>query len=182
MKLGSLKFNAFVTCMVLVIGLSASAVASCGDSMTTMAAVAAGQSLPPQLDSRALDQNVKGPSVVGLWYVEFTANGAVIQAAYQVWNVGGTEIHNPNVDPRGGNVCLGAWKALGHHVYQLTHRVWNYDTNGDFLGTINLTETITLGKGGSTHTGTLALDFYDPSGNFLSELDGTVTGTRIPVQ
>jgi hypothetical protein len=181
MKLRNLKFNTFATCMVLVVGLSASAIASCGDSLTAMAAAAAGQSLPLQQGARSLEQNLKGPSVVGLWYVEFTVNGAVIQTAYQLWNAGGTEIHNPNVDPRGGNVCLGVWKAVGHGVYRLTHRVWNYDTNGNFLGTVHLTETITLGKGGSAHCGTLALDFYDPSGNFLMELDGTVTGTRIPV-
>ncbi len=181
MKLRNLKFNTFATCMVLVVGLSASAIASCGDSLTAMAAAAAGRSLPLQQGARSLEQNLNGPSVVGLWYVEFTVNDAVIQTAYQLWNAGGTEIHNPNVDPRGGNVCLGAWKAVGRGVYRLTHRVWNYDTNGNFLGTVHLTETITLGKGGSTHSGTLALDFYDPSGNFLMELDGTVTGTRIPV-
>lgn len=27
--------------------------------------------------------------------------------------------------------------------------------------------------------GTFALDFYDPSGGFITEVDGTVTGTRI---
>ena len=119
--------------------------------------------------------------MVGLWYVEFTSNDVVIQSAYQNWNAGGTEVHNPNVDPRAGNVCLGVWKSVGNGTYKLAHRVWNYDTNGNFLGTIHLSETTTLGKGGSTHSGTFALDFYDPAGNFLTEVAGTVSGTRISV-
>jgi hypothetical protein len=181
MKIKNLKFVKFATCMVLVVGLSAGAFASCGDSLSAMAAAVAGQSRPMQQGSRSSRPNFEGPSMVGLWYIEFTANSAVIQTAYQLWNAGGTEVHNPNVDPRGGNVCLGVWKPVGHGVYKLTHRVWNYDTNGNFLGTINLSETVTLGKGGSTHSGSFALDFYDPSGNFLTEVDGTVTGNRIPV-
>jgi hypothetical protein len=59
--------------------------------------------------------------------------------------------------------------------------VWNYDTTGDWLGTINLSEKITVGKGGDTHTGTFALDFYDTSGNFQMSVTGTVTGRRISV-
>lgn len=180
MKFGNLRFSRFVTCMVLAVGLSGSVFASCGDSLSAMAAAAAGQTRPVQADPRVLQQNSGGSSIVGLWYVEFTANGTVIQTAYQVWNAGGTEVHNPNVDPRGGNVCLGVWKSLGHGKYRLTHRVWNYDTNGNFLGTVHLAETVTLGNAGSTHSGTVVLDFYDPSGKFLMEVDGTVAGTRIP--
>jgi len=181
MQLRNLKFNMFATCVVLVVGLSASAFASCGDSLSAMAAAVAGQSGAVQPDYRSSELNSKGPSMVGLWYIEFTANGTLIQTAYQLWNAGGTEIHNPNVDPRAGNVCLGVWKTVGHGVYKLNHRVWNYDTNGNFLGTIHLTETVTLGKDGTTHSGTFSLDFYDPSGNFLMQIDGTVTGKRIPV-
>jgi hypothetical protein len=182
MKIKNFKFLKFATYMLLVAGLSASAFGSCGDSLSAMAAAVASQSRPIQPDSRTFVYNSGGPSMVGLWYIEFTIDGNVIQDAYQLWNAGGTEVHNPNVDPRAGNVCLGVWRNMGHGTYKLTHRVWNYDTNGNFLGTINLSETLTLGKSGSTHSGTFALDFYDPSGNFLMELDGSVTGKRIPVQ
>jgi hypothetical protein len=120
------------------------------------------------------------PAIVGLWDIQFVVGSQTIQEAYQLWNVGGTEIHNPNVDPRSGNVCLGVWKGA-QGTYTLTHRVWNYDANGNFLGTIHLSETLTLGNHGTTHGGSFTLDFYDPSGGFLSELTGTVEGTRIPV-
>ena len=122
------------------------------------------------------------PSIVGLWHIQFTVGGQTIQEAYQIWNAGGTEVHNPNVDPRSGNVCLGVWKHAAHGAYKLAHRVWSYDTNGNFMGTINLSETLTLGDGGKKHSGSFALDFYDPSGKFLMEVDGSVTGERISVE
>jgi hypothetical protein len=105
-----------------------------------------------------------------------------IQEAYQVWNAGGTEVHNPNVDPRTGNVCLGVWRHAPHGTYKLAHRVWSYDASGNFMGTIHLSETLTLGNNGKTHSGTFALDFFDPSGNFQFEVAGNVAGERIKVE
>jgi hypothetical protein len=82
-----------------------------------------------------------------------------------------------------GNVCLGVWKrADSRGPYKLAHRVWNYDASGNFMGTINLSEALTLGQRGDTHSGTFTLDFYDPSGNFLSEVTGSVTTERISVE
>jgi hypothetical protein len=183
MKVDNLNFAKFATYMVLVVGLSASAFASCGDSLTAMAASAAaivGQSGPMQQEVLSGDRAVKS-SIVGLWHVEFKVKGQTIQEAYQLWNAGGTEVHNPNVDPRGGNVCLGVWKqATG--TYTLAHRVWNYDTTGDFMGTIHLTETLALGQGGNTHKGSFKLDFYDPTGHFVNKVTGSVTGRRISVE
>ena len=183
MKFKDLNFAKFATFAVLVIGLSASAFASCGDSLSAMAAGIPGQSRPMQQGSHSLAPNSGRTSIVGLWSVQFTIDGNVIQDAYQLWNAGGTEVHNPNVDPRGGNVCLGVWKRVpGTHTYRLVHRVWNYDTTGDWLGTINLRETVTVGRDGNIQSGSFTLDFYDTSGNFQMELTGDVTGERISVE
>jgi hypothetical protein len=179
-----LNFVKFAACMVLVVGLSASASASCGDSLSAMAAQAASvqsQSHPMQRNSVAAGDS-SGRSMVGLWHIEFTVGGQTIQEAYQLWNVGGTEVHNPNVDPRSGNVCLGVWKHGSHGTFKLAHRVWSYDTSGTFLGTIHLSETVTVGQGGNTHSGSFTLDFYDPSGAFQFEVTGDVTGERISVE
>ena len=175
----------FAACIVLVAGLSASALASCGDSLSAMAAQAASirsQSHPMQLDSAPSEDN-DDSSIVGLWHVRFVVGDQTIQEAFQLWNVGGTEVHNPNVDPRGGTVCLGVWKRKASHGrYKLAHRVWNYDTSGNFMGTIHLSETLTLGHHGTTHSGSFTLDFYDPSGTFLFEVNGNVVGERISVE
>lgn len=184
MRVMNSTFSKMAIYIVLAVGLSASAFASCGDSLTALAATAASlhnQARAAQHSTQPQGNSKAASTIVGLWDIQFVIDGQTIQEAYQLWNMGGTEIHNPNVDPRAGNVCLGVWKAE-HGTYTLTHRVWNYDTNGNFLGTIHLSETLTLGDNGSTHSGSFTLDFYDPSGAFLTELAGTVEGTRIAVE
>jgi hypothetical protein len=183
MRVENLNFAKCATYMVLVVGLSATALASCGDSLSAMAAGASAvvsQSRPMQQDAPSSGDKAVKSSIVGLWHVGFKVDGQTIQEAYQLWNAGGTEVHNPNVDPRTGNVCLGVWKQETG-TYTLAHRVWNYDSSGDFLGTIHLSETVTLGQGGNTHKGSFKLDFYDPTGHFVNEVTGNVTGRRISV-
>jgi len=185
MKAVNPNFAKFLACTALVVGLSASASASCGDSMSAMAAEAASirsQSHPTHPDS-ASPGDSDDSSIVGLWHIQFLVGTQTIQEAYQLWNVGGTEVHNPNVDPRSGNVCLGVWKRnASGGTYKLAHRVWNYDTNGTFMGTINLSETVSLAHHGTTHSGSFTLDFYDPSGNLVVEVAGSVVAERISVQ
>jgi len=181
-----LNFVKIAACIILLVGLSATASASCGDSLAALAAGTAAvvpQARPMQQHSGSSSTTAVNSSIVGLWHVEFSIGGQTIQEAYQLWNVGGTEVHNPNVDPRTGNVCLGVWKGSGAAgTYKLTHRVWSYDASGDFMGTINLSETLTLGGRGNTHSGSFTLDFYDPTGVFQFEVVGNVTAERISVE
>ena len=172
---------------VLVVAFSATAMASCGDSLNAMAAAAAsvrsqtlGSLSSVQNGSGAASDNAVNTSIVGLWHIRFLVGDQTIQEAFQIWNTGGTEVHNPNVDPRSGSICLGAWKKAAPRTFKLTHRVWSYDTSGNFLGTINLNETLVLGDRGNTHNGSFTLDFYDPLGNFMFEVPGSVIGERIP--
>ncbi len=185
----TLNFVKFAACMALVVGLSARASASCGDSLSAMATAAASvhsqsgsQSSPMQQGMASSNDGAVNPSIVGLWHTRFMVGDQTIQEAFQVWNTGGTEIHNPNVDPRTGNVCLGVWTTVAPRGYKLAHRVWWYDANGDFMGTIHLSETLHLSDNGNTHSGSFTLDFYDPNNNFLFEVAGNVTAERISVE
>jgi hypothetical protein len=171
---------------LMIAAFGATAMAQCGGSFGSLAAAAAavkGQShvsrSPFTIEKGAVGDESVNPSIVGLWHIRFMIGNQTIQEAFQVWNAGGTEVHNPNVDPRGGTVCLGAWREAPQQSFRLTHRVWNYDTNGNFLGTIHLTEVVGLGDRGSTHSGTFTLAFYDPSGNFLFDVTGNVVAERI---
>jgi hypothetical protein len=171
---------------VLVVAFSATAMAQCGASLNAMAAAAAsvrnqshGSQSSVQNMSAAASDNAVNTSIVGLWHIRFLVGDQTIQEAFQIWNTGGTEAHNPKVDPRSGNICLGAWKEAAPQTFKLTHRVWSYDTSGNFLGTINLNETLVLGDWGNTHNGSFTLDFYDPLGNFMFEVPGSVIGERI---
>jgi hypothetical protein len=169
-------------CIALLLGLNASAFASCGDSMAAMAAAAAAihnQASPIQPSSPLTQDSGVNPSIIGFWHIRFVVGDQTIQEAYQIWNTGGTEVHNPNVDPRTGNVCLGVWTAVSPRGYKLTHRVWWYDAGGNFQGTIHLSETVALGDMGNSHGGSFKLDFYDPNNNFLFEVTGNVVAERV---
>jgi hypothetical protein len=171
---------------VLVVAFSATAMAQCGASFTAMAAAAASvrsqsQASPSSGQTRpfAVSDNAVNTSIVGLWHIRFLVGDQQIQEAFQIWNAGGTEVHNPNVDPRQGNICLGAWKEEAPRTFKLAHRVWFYDASGNFQGTGALSETLVLGDKGNTHSGTFTLDIYDPAGNLVGEVPGTVIGERI---
>ena len=174
---------------VLAVGFSVTATAQCGSSFSSLAAAAAsvrsksGQPQSPvQNASATASDNSVNTSIVGLWHIRFLVGGVQIQEAFQIWNTGGTEVHNPNVDPRQGNVCLGTWDEAAPQTFKLNHRVWLYTPDGSFLGVGHLHETLTLADRGNTQSGSFTLDLYDLSGNKLDELAaGTVTGERISV-
>jgi hypothetical protein len=50
------------------------------------------------------------------------------------------------------------------------------------MGTVHLSETLTVSKHGNAHSGSFTLDIYDPSGNFQAEVAGSVTGERISAE
>jgi hypothetical protein len=174
---------------VLVIGMlafSATAMAQCADSFHAMAAAAAsgqfqtkGAATPKSGQAAAASDNSVNTTIVGLWHIRFLVGDQQIQEAFQIWNAGGTEVHNPNVDPRSGSLCLGAWKEAAPQTFKLTHRVWFWSTDGVFQGTGNLSETLTLGDRGNYHSGSFTLDIFDPLGNLVAEVPGTVVGERI---
>ena len=178
-----------VVLSMLVAAFSATAMAQCGASFNSMAAAAAFVRSQPQLSqsslrpqSDAASDTAVNSSIVGLWHIRFLVGDAPIQEAFQIWNTGGTEVHNPNVDPRQGNVCLGTWDEAPPQTFKLNHRVWLYTPDGTFLGVGHLHETLTLSDRGNTQNGSFTLDLYDLSGNKLAELAaGTVKGERISV-
>jgi hypothetical protein len=178
------NWTKLVMCAAVTMGLSAAAFASCGDSLAAMAAGKAmvSSALGKQLATASPTDGTSYSSIVGLWYVQFSIGGQPIQEAFQNWNLGGTEVHNPNVDPRTSAICLGAWVRTDSGAVKLTHRVWSYDTNGNFQGTFHLSETVYLTHNGNAQKGHFTLDIYDPSGNFVTEITGDVTGQRIRVE
>ena len=175
--------------LMLLVALSATAMGQCGASFNSMAAAAGSIRNKPQMSQLTAQNRSTGPSdiavntsIVGLWHISFLVGGEQIQEAFQTWNTGGTEVHNPNVDPRQGTVCLGTWDEAAPQTFKLNHRVWLYTPDGSFLGVGHLHETLTLSDRGNTQNGSFTLDLYYLSGNKLAELAaGTVKGERISV-
>lgn len=178
-----------------VMSLAVTANAQCGGTFESlMSAIASSRGfskvtkLPAEsilsTQKELVSDKAANPSIVGLWHIKFmidTPNGpAVFQEAFQAWNTGGTEIHNPKVDPRGGSVCLGTWAQGPGLTFNLAHRVWIYDTAGNFQVLVNLTENLTLNDRGTTQTGGFTLQPVDADGNPLGDpLIGHVVGERI---
>ena len=129
------------------------------------------------------DDSVDG--IVGLWRVTYVApDGTVFDEGLQQWHSDGTEFHwDTGAPPAGGNFCLGIWKKTGRSHYTMNHFFQNWDptTNSlQFRGQIR--EEIDLDRSGDEHFGTVTVDGYDPTGNFLFHQQGTVHATRITVK
>jgi hypothetical protein len=185
--LNSVKVVPIVGLLVTIAFLSGAAMAQCGvafDSAASVASLIPARSKPPISPLLGSDytseDNDRPASIVGLWHVRFLVGGNEIQEAFQIWNAGGTEVHNPKVDPRSGSLCLGTW-LQSRNIFKLNHRVWLYDPNGNFQGIGFLTESITIGNEGATQSGTFTLTIYDPNGNQVASIPGTVVGERITV-
>lgn len=163
--------------------------AQCFGSFANLTAAAASAKALPQgtrnsqadpgsaaLSLAVSDRELPTYSIVGLWHVHYIFPN-MNQEAYQAFEAGGTEIHNPNTPTDG--VCLGAWTWSRGNTYYLTHRVWLYD-NGTFVGVGHLDATIELTDRGISQLGTFTMTIYDLSGNPISPpIPGTLSGKRI---
>ncbi len=180
--------------LAFLIGIAAlPASAQCGGALSDLYARASAVKLSPITSGKNVqdatsawigDSENDDAAIVGLWHTRFvisTPGGDVtIQEAFQIWNAGGTEVHNPNVDTRSSSVCLGVWNSR-RQTFNLTHRVWNTDANGVNFGTLHLSESVKLYNHGQTMLGNFTIGVYDPAGNKVDEFGGQVIGERINV-
>jgi hypothetical protein len=120
-------------------------------------------------------------SIVGLWNLNFLADGTIVDVAFDAWHSDGTEVLNDYTNPINGNVCLGVWEQTGPRTYKLKHPSWYFDGTGNLLGTVVIHEVVRLSPDGDSFSGTYTYDIYDVSGNFLEELSGQLQATRIKV-
>ena len=171
---------------VAMLFVASNAVAACGDPSGLKPGVTL--KLPflapplgggePALQTKAPDNNT---SIVGLWYVNYTSGGELLYESFDQWHSDGTELENPNLAPATGPLCVGVWKQIGTRTFRLHHVGWNFDINGNSLGSFTLDETNTVSLNGMTYKGTFDLKFYDVDGNLVDEVTGTQTASRITV-
>ena len=126
------------------------------------------------------DNSVDG--IVGFWRVSYVAaDGTVFDEGLQQWHSDGTEFHwDAGSPPAGSNFCLGIWKKTGRSHYALNHFFLAWDPTTDSLNARGqIREEIDLDNSGDEHFGTVTVDGYDSTGNFLFHQQGTVHATRI---
>jgi hypothetical protein len=172
-----------------------SARAGCGEQATRRGGVVTRAPFLAQLGGRIEQSNaqaIQGPeygtddrdnkdSIVGLWHVIYTADGQTLYESFDQWHSDGTELENPNLPPATGPLCVGVWKQVGLRTFRLHHVGWNFDINGNSLGSFTLDETNIVDPHGKTYQGTFDLRFYDVNGNPVQEVTGTQTAARISV-
>jgi hypothetical protein len=136
----------------------------------------------------AASQKGGSNGIVGLWKVKFVAegntgipDGTVIDNGFTQWHSDGTEITNSSKAPATGNFCLGVWQKSGSSSYQLNHFALGYDISGNFIGPVQIKESVTVNKKANQYTGTFTIDQYDPTGNPLGHVAGNIIATRVTV-
>jgi hypothetical protein len=163
-----------------------SAVAACGDPLGLRSGVVTKLPFLAQPgggagQARQTEGSGGNNSIVGLWYVNYTSGGEPLYESFDQWHSDGTELENPNLAPATGPLCVGVWTKVGPRTFQLHHVGWNFDMNGNSLGSFTLDETNIVDRHGKTYQGTFDLKFYDVDGNLVGEVTGTQAATRITV-
>ena len=181
--------------------LTAQARAGCGDMRNWQGPFEFAQpaTLPlftakAQPSAEAGQRGSSGPSIVGLWKVQFVSqgnanhnpsipDGAIVDFGYSAWHNDGTEIMNSGGRaPATENFCLGVWGQTGYLTFELNHFALSYDaTTGALNGNVNIREQVTLSPSGDMFSGTFTIDVYDPQGNKADHIAGTITGKRLTV-
>jgi hypothetical protein len=164
--------------------LFAPGAAACGKELASrLSALPAGaraQAQAAAASEKSEDTALLAFSSVGLWAVNVTLNNQVIFQAFESFTIDGLEFLNDNGSTLEGNVCFGAWTAPSRNTVKVYHPSWNYDMNGNLIGTVIIKEQFTIDSGGNGFKGTVVVDTYDLNGNMTGpELKAQLSGKRI---
>jgi hypothetical protein len=75
---------------------------------------------------------------------------------------------------------MGVWKQVDSTIH-LYHVGWLFDSVGNSMGLFTLTERNVLAGNSNSYHGTFDYKAYDPNGNLVQEVTGTLAATRIGV-
>jgi len=121
------------------------------------------------------------PSIVGLWQVNFTSGGQVVDQAYEVFHSDGTEMMVDTSAPASDNVCVGVWAQVDGLEFKLNHVSWTFDDQGNLNGTATIKLDITLDPNSNIFSGTFTVDVFDLHGSTVDHLTGTVAAKRVTI-
>jgi hypothetical protein len=178
------KFVAYLGAVAIVIA-SAPVAEGCGRAVlpgllspetTEARTVGADQSVEPGAPAAPGNQ-----AIVGLWLSTVLIGGQPVYQGFESFTSDGLEFLNDNGAPQAGNVCLGVWAATGRNTLKVNHPSWNYDNNGNVIGTVIIKSQITLDPAGNSYQGTVTVDTYDLNGKPVpgGSFSGQLTATRI---
>jgi hypothetical protein len=118
--------------------------------------------------------------IVGLWLVNITIGGQPFAQSFEAFTSDGFEILNDNSPPQAGNVCLGIWASTATNAIRINHPSWNFDDQGNVIGTVVIKSQISLDNGSNSYHGTFTAVVYDINNKPVGDpLVGELIGTRI---
>jgi hypothetical protein len=144
--------------------------------------------LASSADTAAIENQVgdNSPFIVGMWEVTLRTGNVLYDHAFQQFYADGNEMQNSALfPPEVGNICFGSWKQLDARSFKLKHYGWLFD-HGNFVGTLILTATITVGNQAArdTYSGHFVADVVLPSGivDPTQHAEGTIQGKRLTIE
>lgn len=139
----------------------------------------------PLLAHTGADQDAFNHSIVGLWQVIYTVDGATFNESLDQWHSDGTEFENAWLPPDVGNICFGVWKEIGPGTVRLHHVGWTFTPGSNpptASGTFTIDEVNTVSRDGKSYTGTFTFRTFDINGvENPNPKTGTLAATRITV-
>lgn len=148
------------------------------------------------------EQAQQPATVVGLWYVEYTATYSTsgplpipvvppgsfpFNQSFKTWHSDGTEWENAFLPPAGGNICMGVWQHTANGSVKLHHTGVMWGPDGTMAAIFTEDEIVRVAADGMTYSGSWDFKIHAPTdvlgtGTVLQEISGTVAATRITVQ
>ena len=135
----------------------------------------------PRSDRATPQARGGNPSIVGLWQVNFTSGGQVVDQAYEVFHSDGTEMMVDTSAPASDNVCVGVWAQVDGLEFKLNHVSWTFDDKGNLNGTATIKLDVTLDANSNIFTGTFTVDVFDLHGAIVEHLTGTIAAKRVTI-
>ncbi len=131
-----------------------------------------------------LASSVGAQTIVGLWHIKIPTSdgGSPPFEALHLYHSGGTLSEVSTLLPTlTESPAFGLWEASGTD-YILTFQLFAYDSSGALAGRVQVRNNIQLVNADSL-TATYAVDFIDPAGTLIPDLDtGVYYGKRITIQ
>lgn len=132
-----------------------------------------------RLASVAFDE--REASITGLWHLEFSVAGTVVDSAFETFTADGNELMVDTTPPSLGNVCNGVWVRTGARTYKVKHPSFLFNPDGSVAGTAIIRTELRLARNGDTFTGKSTIEFYDVAGHLLDTQTADARATRVVV-
>ena len=161
-----LSVSGVVTVLVLVAGLSGTAIAA---------------AQPNSTESRR--NNIEGRWIVTVTRVNPPPTVAPTFRSLMTFDSGGGMIETSNTGTTARGPAHGVWERINGRLYATTMLFFRFNSEtGAFTSTGKINRTMRLSQDGQTFEAVAQLDIYDPNGVLTQSSRSTETGERIDVQ